>query len=162
MGTQARQTSGRSGGLAGGACYDYQNVYVAWQLAEMLRGNADPIDEGTGSALAGSVVFFSPSLKDADPHWNIDHPIARVGRAGGALTPAGHVICRMENTHVATWPTCTPSTLRWFGLDVDDFPSACHPAPRPRRLPSIVKWMVGLNRRGNRFDEQSNRVTHFL
>ena len=42
---QTKQTTGRSGGRAGGAGYDYQDVYVAWQLAKMLMGGADPIVE---------------------------------------------------------------------------------------------------------------------
>ena len=36
---------GRSGGRAGGAGYDFQDVFVAWQLAKMLMGDRDPIDE---------------------------------------------------------------------------------------------------------------------
>ena len=36
---------GRSGGRAGGAGYDFQDLYVAWQLAKMLMGDRDPIKE---------------------------------------------------------------------------------------------------------------------
>ncbi len=34
-------TRGRSGGLAGGAGYDYQDLYVAWQLARLLMVERD-------------------------------------------------------------------------------------------------------------------------
>jgi len=36
---------GRSGGRAGGAGYDFQDVYIAWQLSKMLMGDRDPIVE---------------------------------------------------------------------------------------------------------------------
>ena len=36
---------GRSGGRAGAAGYDLQDVYVALQLAKMLTGGDDPIEE---------------------------------------------------------------------------------------------------------------------
>jgi len=55
-------------------------------LAKMLMGEADPIDQGNGSALACSVEFFGPSRKAGDPHWNIDLPIARGGRADVRIT----------------------------------------------------------------------------
>ena len=96
--------------------YTKVNEWHAKQSAYLME-RLDAIDEGNGSALDNSVVFFGSSLKDGDPHSNIDLPIACVGRAGGALKPAGHVICP-QNTHVADLHL---STLRWFGLGVDDF-----------------------------------------
>jgi energy-coupling factor transporter ATP-binding protein EcfA2 len=38
-------TRGRSGGRAGGSGYDFQDVFVAWQLAKMLMDDHDPIVE---------------------------------------------------------------------------------------------------------------------
>ena len=96
--------------------YTKVNEWHAQQSAYLMR-RLDAIDEGNGSALDNSVVFFGSSLKDGDPHSNVDLPIACVGRVGGALKPAGHVVCP-ENTHVADLHL---STLRWFGLDADDF-----------------------------------------
>lgn len=96
--------------------YTKVNEWHAKQSAYLME-RLDAIDEGNGSALDNSVVFFGSSLKDGDPHSNIDLPIACVGRAGGALKPAGHVICP-ENTHVADLHL---STLRWFGVHADDF-----------------------------------------
>lgn len=96
--------------------YSKVNEWHAKQSAYLME-RLDAIDEGNGSALDNSVVFFGSSLKDGDPHSNIDLPIACVGRAGGALKPAGHVICP-ENTHVADLHL---STLRWFGMEADDF-----------------------------------------
>lgn len=88
-------------------------------LAKMLMGEADPIDERTGSTLAGSVVFFCPSLKNGDPHRNIDLPIARLGRAEGALKVRRSCdLFGWRNTHVAELHL---STLRWFALRADDF-----------------------------------------
>jgi NACHT domain len=37
-----RPTRGRSGGRAGGAGYDFQDLYVAFQLAKLLVGDPDP------------------------------------------------------------------------------------------------------------------------
>ncbi|MEM9366024.1 MAG: DUF1552 domain-containing protein [Planctomycetota bacterium] len=96
--------------------YTRVNEWHAEQSAYLMK-RLDAIDEGNGSALDNSVVFFGSSLKDGDPHSNIDLPIACVGRAGGALKPAGHVICP-ENTHIADLHL---STLRWFGCEADDF-----------------------------------------
>ena len=90
-----------------------------WHAAQSayLMGRLDGINEGDGSALDNSVVFFGSSLKDGHPHSNIDLPIACVGRAGGALKPSGHVICP-ENTHIADLHL---TTLDWYGLEEKDF-----------------------------------------
>jgi hypothetical protein len=77
----------------------------------------DAIDEGDGTALDNSVVFFGSSLKDGNSHSNIDLPVACVGRAGGALEPAGHVVCP-QDTPIANLHM---STLQWFGIDAKDF-----------------------------------------
>jgi hypothetical protein len=46
--TTADRRRGRSGGLAGGAGYDFQDIYVALQLAQMLTDRGDLRDEGAG------------------------------------------------------------------------------------------------------------------
>lgn len=96
--------------------YSRVNQWHAEQTAYLLK-RLDAIDEGNGTALDNSVVFFGSSLKDGHPHSNIDLPIACVGRAGGALKPAGHVICA-ENTHIADLHL---TTLGWFGIEAADF-----------------------------------------
>jgi hypothetical protein len=96
--------------------YTRVNVWHAQQTAYLLE-KLDAIDEGDGSALRNSVVFFGSSLKDGHPHSNIDLPIACVGRAGGALKPSGHVLCPPD-THIADLHL---STLGWFGIEADDF-----------------------------------------
>ncbi len=96
--------------------YSRVNEWHARQSAYFMK-RLDAIDEGNGSALDNSVVFFGSSLKDGDPHSNVDLPIACVGRAGGGLKPAGHVICP-EDTPIGDLHL---STLGWFGVDADDF-----------------------------------------
>lgn len=96
--------------------YSKVNEWHARQSAYLLK-RLDSIDEGNGTALDNSLVFFGSSLKDGDPHSNIDLPIACVGRAGGGMRPGGHVICA-EDTPIADLHL---STLRWFGIDADDF-----------------------------------------
>jgi hypothetical protein len=96
--------------------YTRVNEWHARQSAYLLQ-RLDTIDEGSGTALDNSVVFFGSSLKDGHPHSNIDLPIACVGRAGGALKPAGHVICP-ENTPIADLHL---TTLGWFGIEARDF-----------------------------------------
>src|ERR1700746_351534 len=39
------QPRGRAGGRAGGAGYDYQDIYVALQLTKLLMGDRDPLVE---------------------------------------------------------------------------------------------------------------------
>lgn len=101
---------------AKGEGYSRVNEWHAEQSA-YLMSRLDSIDEGNGTALDNSVVFFGSSLKDGHSHSNVDLPIACVGRAGGALRPAGHVICPAD-THIADLHL---STLHWFGIDADDF-----------------------------------------
>lgn len=96
--------------------YSKVNEWHAAQSAYLMK-RLDQIDEGNGSALDNSVVFFGSSLKDGHAHSNIDLPIACVGRAGGALKPAGHLICP-EDTHIADLHL---TTLGWFGIEADDF-----------------------------------------
>ncbi|MBG87853.1 MAG: hypothetical protein CMO80_13245 [Verrucomicrobiales bacterium] len=96
--------------------YSKVNEWHAAQSAYLMK-RLDDIDEGNGSALDNSVVFFGSSLKDGHAHSNIDLPIACIGRAGGALKPAGHVICP-ENTHIADLHL---TTLGWFGIQANDF-----------------------------------------
>jgi hypothetical protein len=96
--------------------YSRVNEWHAAQSAYLMK-RLDEIDEGDGTALDNSVVFFGSSLKDGHPHSNIDLPVACVGRAGGALEPAGHVICP-KDTHIADLHL---STLGWFGIDSQDF-----------------------------------------
>jgi len=41
-----QRSRGRSGGRAGASGYDFQDVYVAWQLAKLLMaGGRDPVVE---------------------------------------------------------------------------------------------------------------------
>lgn len=96
--------------------YSRVNEWHAEQSAYLMK-RLDAIDEGDGSALDNSVVFFGSSLKDGHPHSNIDLPIACVGRAGGALKPAGHFVCP-EDTHIADLHL---NTLGWFGIQARDF-----------------------------------------
>src|SRR5712692_7430885 len=39
------QPRGRAGGRAGGAGYDYQDIYVALKLTKLLMGDRDPLVE---------------------------------------------------------------------------------------------------------------------
>ncbi len=96
--------------------YSKVNQWHAEQSAYLMK-RLDSIDEGNGTALDNSVVFFGSSLKDGDPHSNIDLPIACVGRAGGRLNPGGHVVCP-EETPIADLHL---TTLGWFGIEASDF-----------------------------------------
>ena len=107
--------------------YTKVNEWHAAQSAYLMQ-RLDEIDEGNGSALDNSVVFFGSSLKDGHAHSNIDLPIACVGRAGGALKPAGHVICP-ENTPIADLHL---TTLEWFGIAANDFNNL-----GARRIPAL-------------------------
>lgn len=99
-----------------GEGYSRVNEWHAEQSAYLMK-RLDSIQEGNGTALDNSIIFFGSSLKDGHPHSNVDLPIACVGRAGGALRPAGQVFCA-ENTHVTDLHL---TTLRCFGVDASDF-----------------------------------------
>jgi hypothetical protein len=71
--TRKSQPRGRSGGRAGGSGYDFQDVYVAWQLAKMLMGDRDPIVE----VLWEKKAIDSGSGRDPEPA-HIDDAIIRL------------------------------------------------------------------------------------
>ena len=96
--------------------YSRVNRWHAEQSAYLMH-RLDQIDEGESTALDNSLVFFGSSLKDGHPHSNIDLPILCVGRAGGALQPAGQVFCG-EESHIADLHL---STLGWYGIEAGDF-----------------------------------------
>jgi hypothetical protein len=70
-------------------------------------GRAGPFRRGLHTRLV-----VGSSLKDGRSHSNDDLPVACVGRAGGALNPAGHAVCPAD-THIADLHL---TTLPWFGI----------------------------------------------
>lgn len=71
--TRKGRPRGRSGGRAGGAGYDFQDAYVAWQLAKMLMGGRDPIVEVLWEKKA-----IDPGLGRSPEPAHIDDAIVRL------------------------------------------------------------------------------------
>jgi hypothetical protein len=86
------------------------------QLAYMLERMSN-IDEGNGSLLDNSTVLYGSSMKDGNGHKKENVPIILAGRAGGKLTPGGHVVCD-EHTPLANLHL---SILQRYGVETDHF-----------------------------------------
>jgi hypothetical protein len=86
------------------------------QLAYMLERMSN-IDEGNGSLLDNSTVLYGSSMKDGNGHKKENIPIILAGRAGGKLTPGGHVVCD-EHTPLANLHL---SILQNYGVEKDHF-----------------------------------------
>lgn len=63
------------------------------QLAYLLQ-RLRSIDEGDGTLLDHCLVFFSSEIEDGDAHRHTNLPVLLAGKAGGAVTPARHVVYR--------------------------------------------------------------------
>ena len=92
------------------------NEWHASQTAYLLN-RLDSIQEGDGTLLDHSVVFFGGSLKDGQEHANVDLPVAIVGGLGGKIKHQGHLICP-EDTNIANLHL---TTVGWFGVETDNF-----------------------------------------
>ncbi|MCA9540165.1 MAG: DUF1552 domain-containing protein [Myxococcales bacterium] len=64
-----------------------------WEMEQFayLLGRLDAIDEGNGTALDNSVIFFSSEIEDGNSHSHFDLPILVAGRAGGRLQSGQYV-----------------------------------------------------------------------
>ncbi|MEL7334712.1 MAG: DUF1552 domain-containing protein [Planctomycetota bacterium] len=98
------------------AQYTAINHWHAEQAA-YLCGRLSSIDEGDGSLLDHSLVFFGSSLKDGNAHSNRDLPITAIGGAGGAIHHRGHYDCGEERNIVDLHQT----VLHAFDLPQSNF-----------------------------------------
>jgi hypothetical protein len=60
------------------------------QLAYLLDG-LRAVQEGEGTLLDNTVVYFSSEIADGDAHQHHDLPVLLAGRGGGALNPGRHI-----------------------------------------------------------------------
>jgi hypothetical protein len=60
------------------------------QLAYLLR-QMDAVNEGEGSLLDHSAVFFSSEIEDGDTHSHYNLPVLLAGSLGGAIPTGSHV-----------------------------------------------------------------------
>jgi hypothetical protein len=51
----------------------------------------DSIQEGTGTVLDNTAVFFSSEIADGNQHGHKNMPVVLAGGLGGAITPGRHV-----------------------------------------------------------------------
>ena len=88
------------------------NEFHAQCAAEMLR-RLDDIDEGDGSLLDHSLVFFGSSLKDGHVHASDDLPLTAIGGLHGRVPHSGNYFAP-EDSHVGRLHA---TTLKWYGID---------------------------------------------
>jgi hypothetical protein len=64
-----------------------------WEVEQLvyLLSAMDKVDEGDGTLLDHSTVFFSSEIEDGDTHAHTNMPILLAGAAGGAFKPGKHI-----------------------------------------------------------------------
>lgn len=67
------------------------NRHHVTQLA-YLAGKLKSIQEGDTNLLHNSMLVYGSSISDGNIHWHRNLPVALLGRAGGAIKPARHVV----------------------------------------------------------------------
>ena len=66
-------------------------IWEVEQLAYLLT-KMQAIDEGDGTLLDHSAVFFSSEIEDGNSHSHFNMPIVLAGKAGGAFHPGKHIV----------------------------------------------------------------------
>ncbi|MEM9826645.1 MAG: DUF1552 domain-containing protein [Planctomycetota bacterium] len=87
------------------------------QQAAYLADRLASIDEGSGTLLDNSLLFFGSSLKDGNAHSNKDLPIVMLGGCGGTIRHRGHFDCGDQRNTADLHQT----TLAAFDLHQDEF-----------------------------------------
>jgi hypothetical protein len=73
--------------------YDLLTKIDTWEVAQLayLLKKLDTIQEGTGTVLDNTAVFFSSEIADGNQHGHKNMPVVLAGGLGGAITPGRHV-----------------------------------------------------------------------
>lgn len=66
------------------------NEWQSSKVAQFLE-KMNAIDEGQGSLLDQSLVYFTSEFGDGDDHYHHDLPVLLAGSLGGAVTPGKHI-----------------------------------------------------------------------
>lgn len=66
------------------------NAWQSERVAELLNQMA-AIDEGEGSLLDNSLVYYTSEFGDGDDHYHHDLPVLLAGSLGGAFSPGRHI-----------------------------------------------------------------------
>ena len=90
-----------------------------WEVEQLayLLGKMKAIQEGEGTLLDQSMVFFSSEIEDGNTHGHTNLPVLVAGRGGGAFSPGRHIV----------YPDAPPiaslflSMLHGMGAGVDEF-----------------------------------------
>lgn len=92
------------------------NTWEVGLLATLLA-RMKGVEEGEGTMLDNSLVFFSSEVEDGNAHRHTDLPILLAGRAGGQLQPGRH-ISYTDQTSIAN---LFISIMQLFGVNGDRF-----------------------------------------
>ena len=63
-----------------------------WDLLDQMKA----VQEGEGTLLDNSIVFFSSEIADGNSHKHVDLQVLVAGRAGGQLNPGRHIQYQSE------------------------------------------------------------------
>jgi hypothetical protein len=66
----------------------------AWEVSQLayLLEQMQAVEEGDGTLLDNSMVFFSSEIEDGNSHAHRNLPIILAGRGGGVLNPGRHIV----------------------------------------------------------------------
>jgi hypothetical protein len=69
-------------------------IIDTWEMEQFayLVGKLKAAEEGDGSLLDHSVLFFSSEIEDGNAHRHTNLPVVLAGKAGGAINPGRHVV----------------------------------------------------------------------
>jgi hypothetical protein len=73
--------------------YDLLTKIDTWEVAQLayLLKKLDTIQEGTGTVLDNTAVYFSSEIADGNAHGHTNMPVLLAGGLGGAITPGRHI-----------------------------------------------------------------------
>jgi hypothetical protein len=73
--------------------FDKLTVIDTWEVSQLayLLEKMDGIDEGNGTLLDNSLVFFSSEIEDGNSHSHYNMPIVLAGGGGGAVSSGKHL-----------------------------------------------------------------------
>lgn len=94
-------------------------VIGRWEVEQLvyLVERMASIQEGEGTLLDNSIVYFSSEIEDGDAHSHRRLPVLLAGRGGGAFTPGRHVAYTDDEPIANLYLTI----LQALGLDVTSF-----------------------------------------
>ena len=89
-----------------------------WEVTQLayLMDRLQAVDDGEGTLLDNTLIFFSSEIEDGNSHRHYNLPIILGGGAGGAVSSGRHI--QYENEPIAN---LFISILGMVGVDIESF-----------------------------------------